>query len=160
MDKLPAHIRDALKSAEESSGRPAEVPVEGNEVTEARGSVDEATAALQAEVERQRERCIQLERREASLESKLKERDREVDELRAYVHDALRLHERDHAYLRATHLDPAIGLEIELLKEQIKRFQAEVSTKRKLFRNEPFLRFLQHKFQAARTTICCTKRTS
>jgi len=35
--------------------------------------------------------------------------------MRAYVHDALHLQNKQHAYLRATHLDPAIGLEIKLL---------------------------------------------
>ena len=29
--------------------------------------------------------------------------------------DSLRLHDKQHAYLRATHLDPSIGIEIECL---------------------------------------------
>lgn len=113
IDKLPAHLRDALKQAAAASSNDGldglRPPPTG------RSSEDKA------ETERLREKCQTLEKRQFSLEASLKEKERHVTELRGYVHDCLRLHEREHAYLRATHLDPAIGLEIQLLKEQLKR---------------------------------------
>lgn len=127
VDKLPAHIRDALKSAEEGrSGTDSSVVDVKPMDLDSRVRPPELVGgeAAKAEVERLRERCSQLEKREAALEEQVRDRDRLIRELREYVHDVLRLHERDHAYLRATNLDPAIGLEIELLKEQIKRQKA------------------------------------
>ncbi|KAJ8603311.1 hypothetical protein CTAYLR_009026 [Chrysophaeum taylorii] len=131
LDKLPPHIRDALDRAAKvedktSPEKEGTTPMDliGETRQEPSTSSTHEASSLKAEVEKLRERCSLLERREASLTALVKEKTREAEDLRCYVHDALRLHEREHAYLRATHLDPAIGLEIELLKEQLARYQA------------------------------------
>lgn len=109
LDKVPPHIRDALERA--AALEPAEVSGPRNEEAE----------SLRAEVARLREKCRSLEKREAALEAQVADRESEIIELREYARDAQRLQDREHAYLRATHLDPAIGLELELLKEQVAR---------------------------------------
>jgi hypothetical protein len=45
-------------------------------------------------------------------------KEKQVEDMRAYIVDALHLQKRHHTYLRKTHLDPSIGLEVELLSKR------------------------------------------
>lgn len=46
--------------------------------------------------------------------SRLTDSEKQMREMSAYIYDALQLTQKNQTYLRATHVDPAIGLEIEL----------------------------------------------
>jgi len=99
------HIRDALEQAR--------VAAEAEES-------HKALASTQKHVTR---RDIQdkatffganISKHESSLLSRLADSETQIRELRAHIYDALQMQKKKHAYLRVTHLDPAVGLEIEL----------------------------------------------
>eukprot|EP00634_Sargassococcus_sp_CCMP2135_P015776 CAMPEP_0198669650 /NCGR_PEP_ID=MMETSP1467-20131203/76879_1 /TAXON_ID=1462469 /ORGANISM="unid. sp., Strain CCMP2135" /LENGTH=348 /DNA_ID=CAMNT_0044406405 /DNA_START=69 /DNA_END=1115 /DNA_ORIENTATION=- len=134
VDTVPPHIRDALERAAQEEKEQAQ---RGND--DAGGfatsppSVEVSYRAPPAMMlppgpgeaklnELVSSLRLELETARAALsarEKALSDSERRVRELRAYAHDAMRLMEREHAYLRATHLDPAVGLEIELLKRRL-----------------------------------------
>jgi len=138
---LPPHIRDALERAAQAQQQdkeqnpdppspedpempalpdPPAMPDPSEPRKRARvEETDGDVVSLRVELQRATEKIGVGERRESALLQRLSQKDREAGELRSYCHDVLRLHEREHAYLRATHLDPAIGLEIELLKSKL-----------------------------------------
>jgi len=119
---VPPHIRDALEQARLAAeeGAPLMVPPRFSKAA----PVQQDTARLALEQtngingDPNPSRIITTTtstRRESSLVSRLAGKEKQVRDMRAYVHDALHLQNKQHAYLRATHLDPAIGLEIKLL---------------------------------------------
>lgn len=119
---VPPHIRDALEQARLAAeeGAPLMVPPRFSKAA----PVQQDTARLALEQtngikgDPNPSRIITTTtstRRESSLVSRLAGKEKQVRDMRAYVHDALYLQNKQHAYLRATHLDPAIGLEIQLL---------------------------------------------
>uniref|UniRef100_A0A7S3NMK0 Uncharacterized protein n=1 Tax=Aureoumbra lagunensis TaxID=44058 RepID=A0A7S3NMK0_9STRA len=123
-DALPPHIRDMLAEAQaepEIESRVPSLSVRSLPPPEIpKTQLDESDLAiLKSSLSQSRARSEHLKSRCDELTKILAERDRQLRELRGYVHDASRIQERDHAYLRATHLDPAVALEIELLKRRL-----------------------------------------
>lgn len=57
-----------------------------------------------------------------SLATLLSVKEKQVEDIRAYVVDSLHLQTRHHTYLRKSHLDPAVGLEIELISKRYARY--------------------------------------
>ena len=125
---VPPHIRDALEQARlaaeeekapkvplmEAPSFPKAASERHQDADELRRALERANA-VEGDLSRALLKVSSSSRRESSLVNRLAEKEKQVRDLRAYVHDALRLHDKQHAYLRATHLDPAIGLEMELL---------------------------------------------
>ena len=121
---VPPHIRDALEqariAAEEEPRSPLMVPprfpkaVSTQRDTEDRRPAQERANVIDGDLSRALKATTSM-RRESSLVSRLAGKEKQVRDMRVYVHDALHLKNKQHAYLRATHLDPAIGLEIKLL---------------------------------------------
>jgi len=58
----------------------------------------------------------------APLATLLSVKEKQVEDMRAYVVDSLNLQTRHHTYLRKSHLDPAVGLEIELISKRYARY--------------------------------------
>ena len=121
---IPPHIRDALeRAAQEEKDRKAssmshpEMPP--TRPFDKRDASSAEFAAVKQQVEDLRRQLDEKHEKETELEATIQERDRQLRSLRGYAHDAMRLMEREHAYLRATHLDPAVALEIDLLKRRL-----------------------------------------
>ena len=125
---IAPHIRDALEQAR-LAARESEAPREplmeapsfpkpasetARDAEDLRRALERANA-VEGDLSRALLKVSSSGRRESSLVNRLAEKEKQVRDLRAYVHDALRLRDKAHAYLRASHLDPAVGLEMELL---------------------------------------------
>ena len=52
---------------------------------------------------------------ESNIVSHVANKEKQVQNLTAYINDTLRILNKQHAYLSATYLDPAVGLEVEIL---------------------------------------------
>jgi hypothetical protein len=118
---VPPHIRDALEqariAAEEKPRSPLIVPPRFPKAASTQQDAEDMRLAQERAnvVDSRALKAATSTRRESSLVSRLAGKEKQVRDMRAYVHDALYLQNKQHAYLRATHLDPAIGLEIQLL---------------------------------------------
>lgn len=123
---VPPHIRDALEQARLAaeaaevqripSVQPLRFPGSESQQDEDRFRLSlDCQSAVEGNFGRTLSKSSLSMRRESSLVGRLAEKEQQVRDLRTYVHDTLNPHKKQHAYLRATHLDPAIGLEIEIL---------------------------------------------
>ena len=119
---IAPHIRDALEQARlaaQESEAPREPLMEAPSFPKpasetARDAEDlrkalERANAVEGDLSRALLKVSSSGRRESSLVNRLAEKEKQVRDLRAYVHDALRLRDKAHAYLRASHLDPPSG---------------------------------------------------
>lgn len=100
------HIRDALEQAR--------IAAEAEETP--RDLVSTRTQARRRDIQDKAAffGSVNISKHESFVLSRLADSKTQIQELRAHVHDSLHMQKKNHAYLRATHLDPAIGLEIEL----------------------------------------------
>ena len=117
--KVAPHIRDALLKAQEAAGaQDSDAFMEPPSFPQAAAANGEALEAALSHANSVASNALRKaatsSRRESQLVTRVNERDHQVRELKGYVHDVLRSQTKEHAYLRATHLDPAVGLEIEL----------------------------------------------
>ncbi|KAH8053466.1 hypothetical protein JL720_14674 [Aureococcus anophagefferens] len=109
---IAPHIRDALEQARlaaQESEAPREPLMEApsfpKPASETARDAEDLRKALERAnaVEGDLSRCSRCRRRrESSLVNRLAEKEKQVRDLRAYVHDALRLRDKAHAYLRAS----------------------------------------------------------
>lgn len=60
-----------------------------------------------------------------SLAIQLSLKEKQLLEMRAYIRDSLHMQKRLHSYLRSTSLDPAIGLEIDILSQRYAKYSQQ-----------------------------------